>query len=107
MHQPIILYIVFRSDCNTTQYSTSDTLLYRRLSSAKLISLEFAMPLSISDIEIKNNSGPSTVPSGTPLITWLSVLEPPGLSNKLGTINKEMVKPFAKFTGNAHVFHVM
>ena len=33
----------------------------------------------ISDINIKNNNGPSTVPCGTPLITWLSVLNPPGI----------------------------
>ena len=36
-----------------------------RLSSAKLTSLDEVVPLLMSDIIIKNNSGPRTVPWGT------------------------------------------
>ena len=37
------------------------------------------VPLLMSDIIIKNNSGPRTVPWGTPLKTGLSLLIPPGI----------------------------
>ena len=49
------------------------------MSSAKLIILEFEILLLISDTIIRNNNGPSTVPCDTPLVTWLSVLNSPGI----------------------------
>ena len=41
------------------------------------MSLDEVVPLLMSDIIIKNNSGPRTAPLGTPLKTGLSLLIPP------------------------------
>ena len=40
--------------------------------------LDSSMFWFMSDIKTRNNIGPSTVPWGTPLITMLSSLTPPG-----------------------------
>ena len=48
-------------------------------SSAKLTSLDEVVPLLMSDIIIKNNSGTRTVPWGTPLKTGLYLVIPPGI----------------------------
>ena len=39
-------------------------------------------PLLMSDIIIKNSSGPRTVPCGTPLKTGLFLLTPPGIQTE-------------------------